>query len=208
VHTDDDFLRKLLENPADDTVRLVYADWLDETGGEGSARKARFLRLTVRSPDGEAAADAELQSLAAKLPTDWLAVVGRSKVEGCEAKRAESFRDRPRHSLDLNVLFDFVCDRRWDEMIPTEDGDVRRCERCERDVHDCDTLAVARRHAEHGRCIAVDLGVVRRPNDLSSQTFWAGRPSAEEIWKAELEELDEVSRARELRKRQKAGETG
>ena len=30
--TEDVFLAKLLETPADDTTRLVYADWLDEQG--------------------------------------------------------------------------------------------------------------------------------------------------------------------------------
>ena len=48
MHDEADFLHKLLENPADDTARLVYADWLDERGDEESKTKAQFLRLTVR----------------------------------------------------------------------------------------------------------------------------------------------------------------
>ncbi|HUR55728.1 MAG TPA: TIGR02996 domain-containing protein, partial [Gemmataceae bacterium] len=57
------FLDALRENPADDTTRLVYADWLDD---RGDAARAAYLRavveLTWREPgaDGYTAAAAEL----------------------------------------------------------------------------------------------------------------------------------------------------
>lgn len=35
MHEESDFLQKLLEKPADDTARLVYADWLDEPQAAG-----------------------------------------------------------------------------------------------------------------------------------------------------------------------------
>src|SRR6266545_7986573 len=95
MHDEADFLRKLLENPADDTVRLVYADWLDERGGEESQAKARFLRVTARllepkrSEKWRATLRAEMQPLAAKLPTDWLAVVSRLRIDYCGAKVAK-----------------------------------------------------------------------------------------------------------------------
>jgi uncharacterized protein (TIGR02996 family) len=38
------FLRAICANPEDDTVRLVYADWLDENGDGG---RAEFIRLQV-----------------------------------------------------------------------------------------------------------------------------------------------------------------
>lgn len=34
------FLKGILENPADDTVRLVYADWLDENGSTRMASQS------------------------------------------------------------------------------------------------------------------------------------------------------------------------
>ena len=37
------FLEALKANPADDTTRLVYADWLDE---HDQPQKAEYLRLT------------------------------------------------------------------------------------------------------------------------------------------------------------------
>ena len=39
------FLRQIREEPADDTRRLVYADWLDE---HGDADRAEFIRGQVR----------------------------------------------------------------------------------------------------------------------------------------------------------------
>lgn len=207
MHDEDGFLNKLLENPTDDTVRLVYADWLDERGGEEDRTKAQFLRLTVKLLDpgrpGHRHEDLcdEMQPLAAKLPTDWLAVVSRLKVDYCGKMatmddRAERFRRQ----------FEFVCDRGWDEMAATGDASVRFCSRCEENVHYCDTITAARQHAERGHCIAVDLGVIRHDNDLAPRRWVKGKPSAD-FWRKEEERLavDAVSREREERKRQNAG---
>lgn len=37
-------LRAILEDPADDTVRLVFADWLEENDGRPGAVRAKFIR--------------------------------------------------------------------------------------------------------------------------------------------------------------------
>ncbi len=42
------FLRAAQAQPDDDTLRLVYADWLEEQGGEKFATQAAFVRLQVR----------------------------------------------------------------------------------------------------------------------------------------------------------------
>src|SRR5262245_3418564 len=120
MHADEaGFLQKVLENPEDDTNRLVYADWLDERDDHESKPKAQFLRLTARMldsnrPKGD---DKQLQKLAAELDPGWLAVVSRLRVESCGAKRSASdLWERYRRQ------FDFVCDKRWDEMTLTEDA--------------------------------------------------------------------------------------
>jgi uncharacterized protein (TIGR02996 family) len=209
MHDDNAFLRKLLENPADDTVRLVYADWLDEHDDEESKAKAQFLRLTVRPPESGRTAgrkkrrQTELQSLAAKLPTDWLAIVSRLKVEGCRAK-AEEHEHQPQR-LALVNLFEFVCDKRWDEMATTEDDTIRHCKQCKQNVHYCDTIVTAREHAAKGHCVAVDLGIIRSPGDINSiqfSTMWVGRPSAADLAEERKKnELDAVAREREEQKR-------
>jgi uncharacterized protein (TIGR02996 family) len=74
------FLRAICENPEDDTVRLVYADWLDENGDPD---RAEFIRLQVRrarlreaGTDSEElrARDHEMRRTAA---TAWLAELPR-----------------------------------------------------------------------------------------------------------------------------------
>jgi uncharacterized protein (TIGR02996 family) len=206
MHDESDFLRKLLENPADDTTRLVYADWLDEHDDEESQAKAKFLRVTVhlmgpiQRVGWRKKREIELQQLAAKLPTDWLAVVSRLKVESCGAKRATNeLWERYQRQ------FDFVCDKRWDEMTTTEDNTVRHCEQCKENVHYCDTITDAREHAQQGHCVAVDLGIIRRAGDLDPPVLMMGRisPAAYEREQNRLEP-DAVSREREERKRKQS----
>jgi uncharacterized protein (TIGR02996 family) len=40
-HSHDGFLQAIVENPDDDTPRLVYADWLDE---HGDPARTEFIR--------------------------------------------------------------------------------------------------------------------------------------------------------------------
>lgn len=205
---EDGFLQKLRDNPADDTTRLVYADWLSERGDPESAAKAEFLRLTVRLLEPNRSAGwrkgrrQDLQPLAAALPTEWLAVVSRLKVENCAEKRAEALAQRR-----LRQMFEFVCDKRWDELTATDDDAVRSCGQCKENVHYCDTITEARQSAALGRCIAVDLGVIRRHDDLSPRRHWVGRPSAEMLRKEDERcQVDAVSQAREEAKRKRRGD--
>ncbi|MBP3957599.1 TIGR02996 domain-containing protein [Gemmata sp. G18] len=203
---EESFLAKVLENPADDTTRLVFADWLDERDDAESKLKAQFLRATVRfkttgnTTDEIEARRKELQPLAAQLPTDWLAVVSRLKVEVCSSK------ERKHRSRAVQRLFTFVCDKNWDEMTPTEDPTVRQCEQCHQAVHYCDTITTAREHADQDHCIAIDLGIIRRESDLEPRRDWLGRVSAEMLREEEERcQVDAVSQEREGRKRQQSG---
>jgi uncharacterized protein (TIGR02996 family) len=196
MHDESDFLSKLLENPADDTTRLVYAD-------ADSAAKSQFLRLTarmldVKRPKGD---DTRLQKLAAKLDTDWLAVVSRMKVEIC-ARNPEKVSGRKGRSLPL--AFDVICDKRWDEMMPTGDNAVRFCEGCKHNVYYCDTIMEARDHARKTHCVAIDLGIIRHEGDVSQlEMMILGRPSAASLERERKRTgVDQVSAERERRKRE------
>jgi uncharacterized protein (TIGR02996 family) len=205
--TDDNFLANLLTEPAANDTRLVYADWLEERGDPASVAKAEFLRVTVelaagRGPKGwRKARRKRLQQLAAGLDTDWLAVVSRLAVENCQRKRPEAEPGRR-----YEIRFDFLCDRRWEGLRPTDDPAVRICDGCRHNVYYCDTITEARRHAWQEHCIAVDLGVIRRNGDLGPPTqMLLGRPSP--AWlRREQERMqpDPVSAEREQRKRDKA----
>ncbi|HVL11543.1 MAG TPA: TIGR02996 domain-containing protein [Gemmata sp.] len=168
MRAETDFLRKLLENPADDATRLVYADWLDEHGDPLSSAKSQFLRLTAR-PDAE---EVELQRLASQFDSDWLAVVSRLKVENCAAARAK--QDANLLWEKFGIRFNVVCDRRWEDLAATDDNAVRFCDDCKQHVHYCDTIEAARRHAWKGECVAVNLGVIRQERDLEQPVMMVG----------------------------------
>jgi uncharacterized protein (TIGR02996 family) len=197
------FLRAILEDPSNDAPRLIYADWLDEQGDPVAAAQAEFLRLTVQAAQSpgrkreKKARQQRLQQLAAELDTDWLAVVSRLPIENCAGKRAEEEAGRQRYPL----RFDSLCDRRWDDLRTTEDRAVRFCHACRQNVHYCDTIMEARRHARQGHCVAVDLGVIRRNRDLEPQRMRMGRLTPEMLRREqELAKPDPVSAERERRK--------
>jgi uncharacterized protein (TIGR02996 family) len=206
MHNDEDFLRQLLADPADDTARLVYADWLEEQGGPGWEARAEFLRLTAQLGSRGAGKKQKkkfrerLQQLAAGLDTAWLAVVSRLAIENCHAKRLGS---------SVSIRFEFLCDRGWQDLGVTEDRAVRSCEACKQSVHYCDTITEARKHAWAGHCVAVDLGVIRREGDLQRPRLLLGRISPEGAQREqELMKPDPVSAGREQQKRGRAGEGG
>ncbi len=148
------FLRTLLDNPADDTGRLAYADWLDERCDPAGRAKSDFLRLELRlaaRPErglNRARWLHKLQTLAAALDPAWLRTVSHPALEACR------------------VAFEFECPQRWDRLTPTADENRRHCASCDRHVQYCATLDEAREHARRGDCVAVSLALARRPNDL------------------------------------------
>ncbi len=212
MHDDDGFLRKILENPADDTARLVYADWLDERASDEEGLKSQFLRLTVqlneRRPGTEwrTAIRDEMQPLAARLSTDWLEIVSRLPIDLCGAKRMERQVELPVLEM-LSAQFSFVCPLEWDDLTPTGDTTVRHCETCRENVHYCDTIVTARDHAQQGHCVAVDLGIIRRENDLIKRRLTMGIMAQGSLWDSRMVDrtnMDDVSREREERKRKDA----
>ncbi|HJZ56263.1 MAG TPA: TIGR02996 domain-containing protein, partial [Gemmataceae bacterium] len=40
-------LAAIREHPEEDTPRLVYADWLDEQGGQANRDRAEYIRAAV-----------------------------------------------------------------------------------------------------------------------------------------------------------------
>jgi uncharacterized protein (TIGR02996 family) len=173
MHEEDSFLHALLENPADDTTRLVYADWLDEQGEPLKAAKAEFIRLELRvlqEEDLEPTDDSQrLQQLAAGIEPDWLVVVSRPRIERCSASLCQP------------------CPGRWDMLAPTGLPALRLCETCYKTIRFCHTLNEAQEYARIGTRVAVSPGIARTPNDLNN-----GRPIA--LTTEMIERLREASR--------------
>lgn len=162
---EDAFLRKLLDQPNSDLTRLVYADWLDEHGTPDSLAKAEFLRL-IADADYIGKFPDRVAELAGQLDPHWLAVVGKLAIENCD----ESNPDGPSPKL-FAPEFDLVCPKRWEELTPTDGTGVRYCGACEKTVHYCHDADDLRRNANRGNCVAVELGVPRRPGDLEQERF-------------------------------------
>lgn len=153
---EDAFLRKLLEQPNSDLTRLVFADWLDEQETTDSLAKAEFLRL-IADVDFIGKFPDRVKELAGQLDPHWLAVVGKLPIENCPEPVVE---------------FAFACPMRWEELMPTEGvSDRRLCHVCHKTVHYCHDADDLRRNANWGNCVAVELGVPRRPNDLEPERF-------------------------------------
>jgi uncharacterized protein (TIGR02996 family) len=72
------FLAALKANPADDTARLVYADWLDEHGEHAKAEYLRLVAaLALREDNLQATGEAEsLLGVAERLPEEWRSAAG------------------------------------------------------------------------------------------------------------------------------------
>lgn len=194
------FLEQLLANPSDDTTRLVYADWLDESDGPAVAVKAEFLRLTAERRTARKrrrkAIERRLQVLAAGLDTEWLAVVSKLTIENCAA--GGTLVDR----FELRTLeFEYQCPKQWHSLRATDDDAIRFCKACGQNVYYCDTIVTARNHVGVGHCVAVDCGVLRKPDDLEPGVLVMGIVSRDFFQEREQRmKPDPVSEAREHRK--------
>ncbi|HEY1190515.1 MAG TPA: TIGR02996 domain-containing protein [Gemmata sp.] len=174
------FLSAIRNAPADDTARLVYADWLDEQPKPAYQTKAQFIRLEQRlleAPTDEPPEAHDLPSLAATLPNDWLVVVSRPK-------------------LDISSQCDpLACAQRWDQLSPTAFSDLRRCRHCKRVVRFCATLIEARSWWSRGeRCAAVSPAVERQPGGLGAAPAALQPPGAP--WRVVRLPIEMVERLR------------
>jgi uncharacterized protein (TIGR02996 family) len=155
--TEDAFLDQLRQNPADETARAVYADWLDEQDTEESRARAAFIRLETAlatlppEPRRQQQAQHRLQELALQTDPSWLTVVSHPFLEECRLE------------------FAFECPKSWAKLEPTDQDNVRFCGECKKNVYYCDSIGEARNHAWNGDCVAVSAALTRTPGDLDRQ---------------------------------------
>jgi uncharacterized protein (TIGR02996 family) len=95
--TRDALLRAVLEEPEDDAPRLIYADWLEEHGGEKEAARAEFIRVQVKSSrlpeedDRRAELEARASELREAHGAEWEGPLsGRAHVEAYRRGFAEA----------------------------------------------------------------------------------------------------------------------
>ena len=159
------FLKQIIENPADDSPRSVYADWLEERGDP----RAEFLRLQLRlhSSDKDDQQRNEireqLRRLARKFDRDWVMQLELTSIENCPrtGKRRRQ------------IEFEFACPRQWDQLEPTDDDEIRTCQVCREYVFYCRSVREAQHLAAFGACVAIDSTVEREANDLQLRISFA-----------------------------------
>jgi uncharacterized protein (TIGR02996 family) len=79
-------LAAIWEHPQEDTPRLMYADWLDERGGESEAARAELIRVqcALESLDGDDPRFDELEARAEALQNKWDRKWRRAMPKGCK----------------------------------------------------------------------------------------------------------------------------
>lgn len=179
MHDEAGFLATIRQTPADDTARLVFADWLDEQDDPACKTKAQFIRFELQmaeTPEGNRHTEdyrpVQLQQLAARIDPAWLVVVSHPKLEACR-----SLRDRS-------------CPSNWSELSPTTTPTIRSCKSCRKPVHYCETLHDAQIYANRGGCVVLSLALVRRLGDMYTPTS----PALERVAPDELERRERASR--------------
>jgi uncharacterized protein (TIGR02996 family) len=145
---EDAFIQAILSDPRAAAPRLIYADWLEERGDTASLCRAEYLRVECEL-DALPARDqrrqrlqARLRQLRATVGDDWWRQLDWAGVEYC-------------------VEFAYRCPQRWDTLLLTDDGAVRHCPECQRNVHYCRSAREAHRLADAGECVAIDSRLSR-----------------------------------------------
>jgi len=92
--TDEDFIRTIIDDPDDNSVRLVYADWLEEHGDP----RGEFLRLQCALDEELPAGDqvrsgreARQQELRGAIDKEWLSLIEMGRVRSGSLTGLEKF---------------------------------------------------------------------------------------------------------------------
>jgi len=127
MHNDSGFIKAIQANPEDDISRLVYADWLDESGDI----RGQFLRLQLAlkslSPDHlhRVSGEHELSFLRKSIDSGWLAVVEPERAHPgdnpLERRSCQCFKPNSRNRKWRTIEFhkdvqDTECDG-WKRLL-------------------------------------------------------------------------------------------
>ncbi len=137
------FLSGILENPLDNAIRLIYADWLEE---HDRPIQADYLRvecqmIAFRPEDIRYKLKrAYLITIGKALESDWIALISRVQIDNCPSQ------------LNLNSN----CPKRWEALKITESEKIRECEQCRRRVYFCSEVLDVDQMKRQGEVIAID----------------------------------------------------
>ena len=143
------YLIAAMDGKLDDAGRLAYAQLLEDR----DPLRAEWIRLEVQL-HVQATADLDVHRRYAELGRysayDFRRIMRRNDVLNCGKAATEPRR----------VRFSFVCEKRWETLLPTENARERHCNACNSRVYHCTTVPEAELHAKAGHCIAVSFSLV------------------------------------------------
>jgi len=161
------FLLQLRDNPDDLAMRMVFADWLEQTA---QGDKAEAVRLLAEVPVEGSPTMSRLRVLGTTLDTEWMAIVSRAPIDKCPTS---------------NLQFRYQCPRSWEALTSTDRSSVRFCNQCNREVHFCSTLDDVRRHADAVDCVAFSPVLVRA-DALHAYDHGEDTNSSTAVWMGEV----------------------
>ena len=149
------FLKEVEADLDDDLARLVYADWLEERGDP----RGEYLRLEYELISGDGTTEElsvvveRINQLNQTIAPDWLALVSRAAIEGCNS----------------NYLDTRKCVGRWRKLQKTDQPTIRLCHECRNAVHFCTSLNVASSTVGYQQSrVALETTLERSKGDLPS----------------------------------------
>jgi uncharacterized protein (TIGR02996 family) len=170
VNEDEGFIRAIIAEPDDTSLRLIYADWLEERGdprGEYLRIMCALAEMTEKNRSYKRQLRARLQKLREGIGPAWFARIDCTPIENC-------------------IMGGIVeCPKRWEKLRETSDSCVRSCESCLFNVYHSSSIEEAQHNVRAGRCVAVDSQLIRRQGDLSNvrrrlRTPWPRRTQTPE----------------------------
>ena len=137
------FLLQLRDNPEDLAMRMVFADWLEQTAQND---KAETVRLLAEVPVEGSSTMKRLRLLCTTLDRDWMAIVSRAPIDKCPT---------------TNLQFRYQCPQSWESLTSTDDATIRFCNQCQKHVYFCSSLQEVRSNASDNRCVAFSPAIAR-----------------------------------------------
>lgn len=168
------FLVEAFSGQLDDAKRLAYAQVLDTR----DPIRAEWLRLEVQlqaTATHDVGTHRRFRELSRQIGHEFAHMFRRNDILNCGGAAKE-----PR-----KVRFSFICEKRWETLLPTESSAERHCSACDSRVYRCSTVREAENHALAGHCIAVSYDLVDKAAGGGYRNA-VGRPDPVGDWKEKL----------------------
>jgi len=73
-----------------------------------------------------------------------------------------------------NCPWGYRCERTWEDLIQTDDRSVRFCDRCQKGVHNCETLKSLANNVALNRCVNFPLRLISPKEPLKAKVLGSG----------------------------------